>query len=336
MSTFSLILAMHDFTTNAVSSSIETMPDTPLDLEELRRRIDEIDDRLHDLLIERVDIIAGVAAAKRKSNGIAAHQPAREAEIIRRLVQRNEGEALPEATLVRIWRELLAATVRLQGNFAVAVYAPPEAPGFWDLARDQYGSHTPMMAYRSIGQVIRAVTEGLTGVGVLPMPDEEEADPWWRHLFSAQDNAPQVIARLPFGPRGNARTDGANALVIGHGSQQQTTWDRTLIAIENAPDISRGRIFSILSALGLKCTFLAACDHADGTNTLIEIDDFVPVADPRLDRLRTQLGASLYRLLPLGGYAAPLSVAAIPQRPLTTRPGGDGASLLAASSAAKD
>src|SRR5215475_9705570 len=162
MSTFSLILAVHNFTTTAVPSSIETMPDTPSDLEELRRRIDEIDDRLHDLLIERVDIIAGVAAAKRNSNGIAAHQPAREAEIIRRLVERNEGAALPTGTLVRVWRELLAATVRLQGSFAVAVYAPPEMPGFWDLARDQYGSHTTMMAYRSTGQVIRAVTEGLT------------------------------------------------------------------------------------------------------------------------------------------------------------------------------
>ena len=72
---------------------------------------------------------------------------------------------------------------------------------------------------------------------------------------------------MPFGPRGNARTDGANAPSSTRIATADT-WDRTLIAIENAPDQPR-RIFSILSALGLKCTFLAACD-ADGTNTLIK------------------------------------------------------------------
>jgi chorismate mutase len=44
---------------------------------------------------------------------MAAHQPAREAQIIRRLIERNRG-AFPPATLVRMWRELLAATVRQQ------------------------------------------------------------------------------------------------------------------------------------------------------------------------------------------------------------------------------
>src|ERR1700716_1462834 len=195
------------------------MSDIPSDLEGLRRRIDEIDDRLQDLLVERIQIVSTVAAHKRSNRSVAAHQPAREAEIIRRLIERNQG-AFPPATLVRMWRELLAATVRLQGAFTVAVYAPPEAQGFWDIARDHYGSHTPMLTYRSTAQVIRAVTEGQAAIGVLPMPQEEDPDPWWRHLLSTHDRAPHVIARLPFGGRGNARSDGTNALAIGHGGQQ--------------------------------------------------------------------------------------------------------------------
>src|SRR5207237_3305309 len=113
------------------------MSEIPSDLDGLRRRIDEIDDQLQDLLIERLEIVAGVAAHKRGTGAIAAHQPAREAEIIRRLVRRKGG--FPAATLIRMWRELLAATVRLQSSFAVAVYAPPQALGYWDLARDHYG-----------------------------------------------------------------------------------------------------------------------------------------------------------------------------------------------------
>ncbi len=292
------------------------MSEITSDLEQLRRRIDEIDDRLQDLLVERINIVSRVAAHKRGSDGLAAHQPSREAEIIRRLISRNHGP-FPPATLVRMWRELLAATTRLQGAFTIAVYAPPEALGFWDIARDHYGSHTPMLTYRSTAQVIRALTEGQAAIGVLPMPEEEDPDPWWRHLLSTHDRAPHVIARLPFGACGNSRSSGGDALAIGHGGQQETGRDRTLIATENAPDISRGRMFSTLSALGLTCTFMASCEHAEGVNTLIEIDGFVPASDPRLERLREQLGPALYRLLGFGGYAVPLSAAELSASPIS-------------------
>lgn len=294
------------------------------DLEHLRRRIDEIDDRIEDLLIERVAVVSQVGAHKSRDGSVAAHQPGREAQIIRRLIERGAG-AFPPATLVRMWRELLAATVRLQGNFAVAVYVPPEIPGFWDLARDHYGSHTPMTAHRSTAQVIGAVTDGQAAVGVLPMPQEGEADPWWRHLLSTQRDAPQVIARLPFGGRGNARSDGGDALAIGRGAPQPSGRDRTLFATENAEGVSRGRLVALLAELRLPCSFLASCEHTDGANSLIEIEGFVLPSDPRLEMLRARLGPALSRLLPFGGYAVPLTAAEL-----------NSATLVAASRAATE
>jgi chorismate mutase / prephenate dehydratase len=280
---------------------------TPSELVELRRRLDEIDDKLHDLLIERAEIVSVVAASKREGN-LAAFQPGREAQIIRRLVDRHHG-VFPVGTLVRMWREMLAATVRLQSPFAVAVFAPIESQGFWDLARDHYGSHTPMSAYRSIGQVIRAVTEGQASIGVLPMPQEGETDPWWRHLLSKDTDAPRVVARLPFGARGNARSQCADAFAIGRGAQPETGRDRVLLTAETSADISRDRIFRTLSSLGLVCTFFASYEHTGSALNLIEIEGFVPITDPRLDSFRVQLGSALHRLLPFGGYAIPLSAA---------------------------
>ena len=294
------------------------MTATPLDLEELRRRLDAIDDRLQDLLIDRAEVVALVAEHKR-SNNLDFYQPEREAQIIRRLVARHHGR-LPLASLVRIWRELLAATVSLETPFAVAVYAPMGSLGFWDLARDHYGSSTPIAAHGSIAQVIRAVAEAPDSAGVLPMPQEGEPDPWWRHLLSQHRNSPRVVARLPFGPRGNARGAGADALVIGHGVQQNTGRDRTLIATETA-EISRARILGLLSALDLSCTFFASSEQIDGAVDLIELDSFVPLSDPRIETFRTQLGSALHRLLPLGGYAVPLSTPGTPA-PAGGSPGG--------------
>jgi chorismate mutase / prephenate dehydratase len=281
----------------------------PSDLAQLRRHIDEIDDRIHDLLIERAGVVAQVAASK-KNGGAAFYQPGREARILRRLVARHHG-VLPLATVLRIWREMLAATVRIETPVSIAVFAPAEALGFWDLARDHYGSVAPMAACRSLGQVIRAVTEGHATVGILPMPQEGDPDPWWRHLVSQDERTPRVIARLPFGARGNSRGDGSDALVVGDCAQEETGADRTLFAIESTADAGRARSLGLLSSAGLECTFYASSQHAESTLDLIEIDGFVPISDPRIIRFGTQLGTALHRLLPLGGYALPLPTTAL-------------------------
>jgi chorismate mutase/prephenate dehydratase len=278
------------------------------DLEELRRRLDAIDDRLQDLLIERLEIVSRVAAEKR-DGGVPSHVPAREAPIIRRLVSRQEN-AFPVGPLVRIWRELLGATTRSQGPFAVGAYVPQDGPGVWDLARDQYGSHAPMTVFQTTLQVIRAVTDRRVAVGVLPMPQDGDSDPWWVALLSPDVEVPRVIGRLPFGPRGNARSSSGDALAIGYGVQPPSGSDRTLLATENAVDISHGRFASAFSGLGMTCTLIASSDQGGSANTQIEIDGFLTLADPRLGQLRERLGGDLLLLLAIGSYAVPLSVAA--------------------------
>ena len=283
------------------------MPVTPSDLKGLRRRLDEIDDKLQDLLIDRAQIVSLVAASK-KDGHQPAFQPTREAEIIRRLVGRHRG-AFPVATLVRMWREMLAATVRLQSPFSVAVFAPDDRPGLWDLARDHYGSNTPMSAYKTGSEVIRAVADGAASVGVLPLPEAGEPDPWWPHLLSIADDGPRVVARLPFGARGNTRAD-TDALAIGCGGQEESGLDRTFLGVECSAPAGAPRISELLATVGLVCTFLACSDRGKVTY-LIEAEGFVPISDSRLDAVRSEVGAALERLWPLGGYAVPLSSSAL-------------------------
>lgn len=279
---------------------------TPSDLRDLRRRLDEIDDKLQNLLIDRAQIVSLVAASKKGGNQ-PAFQPAREAEIIRRLIGRHRG-AFPVATLVRMWREMLAATVRLQSPFSVAVFAPSDRPGLWDLARDHYGSNTPMSAYDTVGQVTRAVAGGTASLGVFPLPKAGEPDPWWPHLLSTDNDAPRVVARLPFGARGNARAE-TDALAIGCGEPGESGLDRTLLGAKISRAVSQRRISELLATLELACTFV--CSDRGETVYLIEVEGFVPISDRRLDAFRLELGTRLERLLLLGGYAVPLSSSAL-------------------------
>src|SRR5260370_13417752 len=102
------------------------MPVTPPDLKGLRRRLDEIDDKLQDLLIDRAQIVSLVGASKKDGNR-PAYQPAREAEIIHRLVGRHRG-AFPVATLVRMWRGMVGATGPLSYPFFHVRFAPRAPP----------------------------------------------------------------------------------------------------------------------------------------------------------------------------------------------------------------
>src|SRR5690242_8786748 len=310
MSMFSLILPSPHPTSTPPDAATDMMLATPSDLKGLRRRLDEIDDSLQDLLIDRAEIVSLVAATKKNGNQ-PAFQPAREAEIIRRLVGRHRG-AFPVATLVSMWREMLAATVRLQSSFSVAVFASDDRPGFWDLARDHYGSNAAMSAYATADRVIRAVSDGDASVGVLPLPQAGEPDPWWPLLLSALDNPPRIVGRLPFGARGNARAD-SDALAIGQGGHQESGLDRTILAAHCSTIVSAARISDLLSSVGLSFTFLDCWDR-DRAVSLIELEGFVPISDARLDAFRSELGTSLGRLVPLGGYAVPLSAAALAAR----------------------
>jgi chorismate mutase/prephenate dehydratase len=280
------------------------MLSTQSELEELRRQIDRIDDNLLQLLVERLEVVGRVGAMREKT-GASTYIPSREAAIIRRLVERNGGE-LPLGTLVRMWRELLGAAVGHEGPFAVGAFVPPNGPGVWDLARDHFGAHMPLTEYRTALQAIRAVTERRVTVAVLPMPQDGEDDPWWVHLLSPDEDRPRVVARLPFGPRGNARSDG-DALAIGYGAPQPSGSDRTLIATENAVEISHSRFTAALTGLHVTCTFVCSYRQGGTTNTLLEVEGFVTREDARLERLRGQLGGDLLRLWAVGCYAVPLT-----------------------------
>jgi chorismate mutase/prephenate dehydratase len=282
------------------------MPDPHWTLDDLRREIDEIDDEMHDLLMRRTKVVDAIGALK-KSDGVPAIRPGREAKILRRLLARHDSK-FPRALVVRIWREILSGTTRLQVDFAVAVHVPETAPGLWDLARDHYGSCTPMTAFGTASQALRAVTEGGASVGVLPLPQDGDSDPWWPHLVSLDVQTPRVIARLPFGSPGNARAGDLHALAIGRGAPEATGVDRTLLVIDTNREISRTRLFSVLKSGGLEPNFLAAVASApDAAANLIEFEGLISPEDTPLQKALVPLGAAVDRVSFLGCYARPLS-----------------------------
>lgn len=281
------------------------MISTDLRLDDLRREIDRIDDALVDLLQERVEVVRRVALVKNdRQQGRLAMRPARDAEILRRLVARAGGR-LPAATIVAMWRELISATTQLQTPFRASVYVPEGQPAFWDLTRGHVGCLTPLIRADSPGHALRAIGTGAAHLAVLPAPDE--TDLWWRALIGSREPALRIVGRLPF------CTSDANAeppaVVVAALEPEPSSDDLTILAIEAAGEISRARLAETLERDGLQPRWLAAVRDPDQTSALhlVEVAGFVGDREPRLTNALAPVGAQILRVTTIGGYARPLA-----------------------------
>lgn len=278
-------------------------------LEDLRREIDGIDDQIDDLIMRRTALLTEIAAAKGpEASGKGGFlRPAREAEVLRRLVARHRG-AFPKPALVRLWREIISAPLTLQGSFSVAVYAPEDQPGYWDLARDHYGGATIFLARAPADHVIAALGEPGATVAVLPAIRDEDAEAWWPLLAEEERRDLYIMVRLPLAPSANARGDGLEALVVGPAAPEPTGRDRSLFAFETRDELSRSSLASALKAAALEpCSFAAWHDPKGGRHlNLVELDGFVTPKDARIQRLADATRGEIVRAVHLGGYAQPL------------------------------
>jgi hypothetical protein len=251
----------------------------------------------------------GAEGAPKQADGGNFLRPGREAAVLRRLAARHHGP-LPAAVVVQLWRELMSALLRVQAPIAVAVYVPEQFPGFWDLARDHFGSHTPVTAHETPSQVLSMLFDGLANVAVLPLP-QQDRDPWWRHLL--RRDGPRVIARLPFGDGGTQRGPAVQALAVGRVAAEETGRDRTLFVLETSAEISRSALMTSLKAAQLDVTLLHGWqdDQINPTTWLhlVEVEGFVLVDDPRLLKLAKRRSEILRHMWPLGGYAVPFTPA---------------------------
>ena len=272
----------------------------------MRGEIDRIDGEIHDLLLERAELSAEIAEAKR-GTADAGMRPDREAQILRRLLARHRGP-LPRALIAHIWREMIAAMVRLQGALKVAVCAPEKSVGYWDLARAHYGLSTPMTLHRAPGEVLRAVAEGDGTIGVLPLPQEDDPDPWWPNLAVGRGDGPRVIARLPFVDSGEGRSEDLSALVVANCEAGRSGDDVSLLILAAQSEISRARLHEHLGAAGLEGRWMAGAGGRGESPEflhLFEISDFVAKKDSRIDVLLSGAVGAIDRVVPVGSYAAP-------------------------------
>lgn len=142
-----------------------------MSLDELRARIDAIDERILELLVERAGLATEVGRFKEATDR-PVYAPHREAEIVRRLTARDLGPLDREA-IAAIFGEIISACRALEQLPTVA-YLGPEHTFSHLAARKRFGRRAEFVAAGSIADVFDAVERGTANFGVVPIQNSTE------------------------------------------------------------------------------------------------------------------------------------------------------------------
>jgi chorismate mutase/prephenate dehydratase len=140
-------------------------------LDELRRRIDELDGQLVHLLNERTRLALEIGQLKQQ-NGEQVYVPGREQEVLDRVAGLNQGPLTKQA-VAAIYREIMSASKALARAIRVAYLGPP-ATFSHQAARSRFGGSVEYVDCAAIRDIFVAIEKGQADYGVVPVENTTE------------------------------------------------------------------------------------------------------------------------------------------------------------------
>ncbi|MFY0601923.1 MAG: prephenate dehydratase [Cyclobacteriaceae bacterium] len=140
-------------------------------LDELRQEIDQLDDKIIELLNKRMEVVQKVGLLKR-DNKSAIYRPEREKAIVDRLESNSQG-ILSRAAIEAIFFEIFAVSRNYELPERVA-YLGPEGSFTHQAAESRYGAMSDYIPLDSISSVFEAVKTSRARFGVIPIENNQE------------------------------------------------------------------------------------------------------------------------------------------------------------------
>ena len=142
-----------------------------MNLKNLRRKINLIDDKIVRLLNERARVSGDIGEIKAKHK-TAVYSPAREKEVLKRISEMNKGPMTIEA-FEAIYREIMSSSLALEHISHIAHLGTPGSFSYM-AAKQQFGSLVDYVPCISIAEVFAKVEHGECDYGVVPVENSTE------------------------------------------------------------------------------------------------------------------------------------------------------------------
>ncbi len=140
-------------------------------LDDLRQKIDGLDEQIVDLLNQRYRVVQEVGRRKQQQSS-RIYVPEREAEVFQRLCALNQGP-MPNKTLRAIFREVMSGALALEHPLVVAFLGPPTTFTH-QAAMAKFGSSVNYIPQKTITEVFESVARAEATYGVVPVENSTE------------------------------------------------------------------------------------------------------------------------------------------------------------------
>ena len=141
------------------------------DIGELRKKIDDVDDNILELLNRRAELVKEVGRLKTQGKG-DFYVPTREKEIYERLMRNNKGH-FPNESIRAIFREIISASLSLEHPLKIA-FLGPQATYTHLASLKQFGHSADLIPVKGIADVFEEVEKGKANYGVVPIENSTE------------------------------------------------------------------------------------------------------------------------------------------------------------------
>ncbi|CAH9018391.1 prephenate dehydratase [Candidatus Nitrosacidococcus sp. I8] len=149
------------------------MDGNQLQLQKIRAEIDIIDEQIQKLISDRAKLACKTAQLKKSLDMDAScFRPEREADILRRVISRNQGP-LGGKEMARLFREIMSACLALETPLTVS-YLGPEGTFTEAAVLKHFGLSVNARSVTGISDIFRNVEEGLAHYGVVPVENSIE------------------------------------------------------------------------------------------------------------------------------------------------------------------
>ena len=142
-------------------------------LQALRERIDALDRQIQTLISERARCAQRIGALKQAAGATGnLYRPEREAQVLRRVIEANQGP-LSSEEMARLFREIMSACLALEEPLQIA-FLGPEGTFTQAAALKHFGKSIHSIPLRAIDEVFREVEAGSADYGVVPVENSTE------------------------------------------------------------------------------------------------------------------------------------------------------------------
>lgn len=142
------------------------------DIKKYRDLIDAVDVQIHDLLNERVRIAQQIAHLKSSDDGSDYYRPEREAQVLRKIMERNRGP-LPDHAVATLFREIMSVALAAEAPIRVG-FLGPEGTYSQAAALKHFGKSVETVDLMTLDDVFTAVEKGEADYGVVPVENSIE------------------------------------------------------------------------------------------------------------------------------------------------------------------